>query len=487
MRRPVRWLALLPWWLAAAVACAAPYDLVPRGDWSYDALAAVARRGVLPGVSARSLHGDELRTRAEIAAWVVQATERAEDLPPDLRAILRHLVSEYRPELGARAAALLKRLEAPARGAVIGGYLLGRVFTDSGTGTNAVFRAAGTVSLNRYALATTSVTDERRLWSEKPNAFTDLERLTLRLETRYVTWELGQRDEYWGPGYGGAMLLSDNAPGFLALRGEALLKLGFLGTWDYTQLAGTFTEEGRRKYVAARRASHMFSQRLGLAFAEGVKTDTARRGYFALFLPFFAYGKLVEDSFGTPNRTNYLGDVNLWYSTGRILNLYGDLVLDDITAPFNLGPVNVARKIGYRVGAQIRPERDSDRTELRLEYALTDGNSPGFPPEGGTYWHRNPSLTWFHDGLTLGDRMGRNRHGPFARLRHRFTNRVTGIAEWEDETQFRATPVVGDLRRLTLYGAYDLKPDRSLALRVDHLRGALGHDTRVQLQGAYSF
>jgi Capsule assembly protein Wzi len=487
MTYPRRWLALLSLWLVASVASAAPYDLVPRGDWSYDLLASIARRGLLPGVSARSLHGDELRTRAELAELVARAVERAEQLPPGMRATLRPLLREYRPELGARAASLLERLEAPARGAYAGGYVMGRLIADGGTALSGIYRADGAAAINRYLLATVSGTNERRLWSEKPDAFTDLERLTVRLETRLVTWELGKRDEYWGPGYGGAMLLSDNAPGFLQLRGEALLKLGFLGNWRLVQTIGTFSESGGRKYVVARRFSHMFDRRFGLSLSEAVKANTTQDLYFALFLPLYGYGKIVDSDVRNSERLNYLANIDAWYSTGRVVALYGDFLLDDVTAPFKLGPVDVARKIGYLVGAQIRPDRGSDRTEIRLEYAFTDGNTPGFTPEGGTYWHRNPDLAWYHDGLTMGHRMGRNRRGPFARVRHRFTPRVTAIAEWEDETQFRATPVVGDRRRLTFYGAYDLRPDRSLAVRVDRLRGALGDDTLFQLQAAVSF
>jgi Capsule assembly protein Wzi len=473
--------------LLASTAWTAPYDLVPRGDWSYDLLSSIARRGLLPGVSARSLHGDELRTRADQAELVAQAAESADQLPPGMRATLAQLVREYRPELGTRAEALLGQIKAPDRGAFAGGYLLGRVVAGDGTALSGIYRADGAAAINRYLLATVSGTNERRLWSEKPNAFNDLERLTLRLETRLVTWELGKRDDYWGPGYGGAMLISDNAPGFLQMRGEALLKLGFLGNWRLVQTVGTFTETGGRKYVVARRFSRMFGRRFGLSLSEAVKTNTTRDLYLSLVLPLYGYGKVLDNDVRNSERLNYLANIDAWYSLGRVVAVYGDFLLDDVTAPFNLGPVDVARKIGYLLGVQVRPAPRSDRTDVRLEYAFTDGNTPGFPPEGGTYWHRNPDLAWYDHGLTMGHRMARNRRGPFARVRHRFAQRFTAIAEWEDETQFRATPVVGDRRRLTLYGAYDLRPDRSLALGVDRLGGALGDDTFVQLQASISF
>lgn len=491
-RQPSGWTsrALLCILLTLALATplvAAPSDLVPRGDWSYDVLSDVARRGLLPGVSARSLHGDELRTRAQVADLIARAVERAEALPSGTRAALGHLVTEYRPELRERSAALRETLAAPVRGGFGGGYLLGRVITNGETGTNLIHRLDGAFSFNRYVVATASATNERRLWSERPQAFTEVGRLTIRLQTRKVLWELGKRDEYWGPGYGGAMLVSDNAPGYLNLRGEATLKLGFLGTWQLAQTVGTFSETGGRKYVVARRLGRQFGRRFGLALAEAVKTRTAKEGYFALFLPLYAYGKILDESVVDSTTLNYLANVNLAYSTGRIVDLYGDLVLDDVSAPLGLGEGDVGRKIGYLLGVTVRPVAGSDRTEIRLEYSLVDGDEPGFPAEGGAYWHRNPDLAWFNDGLTMGHRMSRNRKGPFARVRHQLDDRFTAIAEVEAWNQDRATPVVGDRRRISFYLAYDAKADRSVAVRVDRLRGVLGNDTLLQLQGAYAF
>lgn len=484
---PRCWL-LLACWLLAAPTWGAPLDLVPRGDFSYDVLASLARRGLLPGVSARSLHGDELKTRAEVAALVARAVEHArEELSSGTQAVLAQLVREYQPELGGRAEELLRQLDAPSEGGFGGGYVLGRLFTGDRTGTNWVYRVDGAYSANPYVLVNTSVTNERRLWSDRPTAFTQLGRLTVRLRTKLVRWELGKRDEYWGPGYSGAMLLSDNAPPSLALRGEATLKLGFLGTWEFVQMSGTFEETSGRKYVIARRFSRQFGKRWRLSLAEAAKTTTARQIYAGLVLPLYLYGKILDEDDPTSQTLNYLANLQLSVSTGRHLVLYGDLVLDDVTAPFELGPVDVGRKLGFLVGATIRPLKESDRTEIRLEYVLTDGDDPGFAVEGGTYWHRNPDLAWFHDGLVMGHRMSRNRRGPFVRVRHRLTDQWTAIAEWEHHTQFRATPVVGDRRRLSLYAAYDLKPDRSLAIRLDRFRGAPGNRTLVELQGAYSF
>ena len=128
------------------------------------------------------------------------------------------------------------------------------------------------------------------------------------------------------------------------------------------------------------------------------------------------------------------------------------------------------------------------RTQVWLEWALTDGEKPGSSlHEGGTYIHRNPTLSWYINDLPIGHPMGQNRRGPFVHVQHRFGRRFTAIGEWEDERLWRPTPVVGDRRRAMLYGAYDLRPDSSVALHLERRGGALGRDTLVELQGAYSF
>ena len=85
------WIAALALAFAlAGPAAALPQDLVPRGSWIYDGLASLAARGLVPGVSARSLHGDELRPRVELARLTVRQYRNA----------LADLIGSFRQEPG---------------------------------------------------------------------------------------------------------------------------------------------------------------------------------------------------------------------------------------------------------------------------------------------------------------------------------------------------------------------------------------------------
>jgi hypothetical protein len=455
-------------------------------------------------VSARSLHGDELRTRVELAHLVARLAETAGQQrsvsSEEDRALVRRLLAEFKPEyrylrvdvaaLQARVAAGDERQARQSRWLGSGLLMVRALERRDGDGSADVI-GRGTVLglLGQHAFVAGTLTNEERIWSERPQAYTQPDKLFIDVETKFANWQLGRDSRYWGPGYGGAMLVSDNAPSFLSLQGDKQFRLPLLGRIHLTQFVGTFVEPGGRKYVVARRIDRMVGRRFGVSLAEAFKADTARLLPVALVLPLYAYGNLIlDESVHNSERLNYLGDLQLNYAAGERLNTYLDFVLDDVTGFIGKSDT-VPRKIGFLLGVHLPRTLGSDRTDVRLEYALTDGDDPDLPDkhEGGTYLHRNPSLAWFRDGLVMGHRMANNRRGPFLRVRQQVSPKLVGILEWENELQYRATPAVGDRKRLTLYGAYDFAPDKSLALRLDRLRGALGDDTLWQVQAAYSF
>lgn len=507
MRR-FRWLAVgsvLALLLASRAGNATQYDLVPRGDWTYDVLARWAAKGLVDAGhlrSAREFHGDEPLTREAMADLVAAIAAHPEALPRGDQALLLQLVHEFSWELRLSRrdpAALARAVETAAaadhsdagattvRGSGFGLVRLGVHSGGEGT-VQGVYRAAGVVSLDPRLLAAMSLTNERRLYSTDPRAFPILEHYLVHYRTGSTEWDLGKTSRHWGPAWNGAMLLSDNAPAIFQLNGKVRFSLGFLGH-DYTfeQFAGTVDDAGGRRYIVARRLSRPFGRRAGASISEAIKSSSTRDFPVALILPFYAYNHLVFNDEEKARTVNYLAGADVWYAPSNSVRLYTDFVLDDITAPLGLGTYSVPRKIGILFGLHL-PRLNHDRTDVRLEWALTDGEKPGSSVhEGGTYIHRVPSLSWFHDELPIGHPMGTNRRGPFLRVRQRFGSRFTAIGEWEDEQQWRARPAVGDRRRAMLYGAYDLRPNRSVALRVQRTGGALGRDTLWELQGGYSF
>jgi hypothetical protein len=439
-----------------------------------------------------------------MASLVVRIAEQPRELPTGDLALLAHLVQLFSYEIrraGRDPDALLSSLYAlsPPTGARplsrpvgrITGFGLARFIESSGDGTSlrGVYRGAGVASLDRRVLSALSITNERQLYSTDSEAFPVLEHYLVRWHSGFGDLELGKTGRRWGPGWNGTMLLSDNAPEVFQLDWKIRFSLGFLGH-DYTfeQWFGTVDDVGGRRSIGARRFSRPFGRRVGVSLGESIKSASTRDWPAALVLPFNAYEHLVFNDQEKAKTTNYLAYGDIWYAPINSVLLYGDLVIDDITTPSFLGGgYHVPRKIGYQLGLRL-PHLDHERTDVVLEWALTDGEEPGSSVhEGGTYQHRNPSLSWQHDEVWIGHPMGPNRRGPFARVRQRIGHHFTVIGEYEDERQWRSIPAVHDRRRALLYGAYDFRPDLSVSVQFERNGGALGSDSIGEIWGAYSF
>ena len=322
-------LALLIALLSGGPSCAAPYDLVPRGDWSYDVLARWAARGLIVRardheiVASREFHGDEPLTREAMAAIVSDLARHADTIPSTDRIFLVQLVREFTPEIqrvGGDPTAMLGTLGAsatertPAPGYRATGFALGRLGSSSDDGATArgVYRAAGLAAPNAYLLGQVSLTNARQLFSTDAAAFPDLENYVVRLHTRFADWELGKNSQRWGPGWGGTMLLSDDAPALFRLSGRKRFSLGFLGPgYTFEQFVATLDDLGGRRYIVARRLSRPFGRRAGVSISEAVKTSKTRLLPVALVLPLYLATDLTFNEVRNSNEANYLAGFDL--------------------------------------------------------------------------------------------------------------------------------------------------------------------------------
>src|SRR5262249_43336205 len=155
-------------------------------------------------------------------------------LPDSDHILLLQLVREFTPEIqraGSDPASLLRALGAGTRQqephpAYRGtGFGLGRlgVSSDDGGSVRGVYRVAGLAAPNIYTLAHVSFTNARQLYSTDPTAFPDLENYVVRLHTSFADWDFGKSSQRWGPGWGGTMLLSDDAPPLFRINGRKRL------------------------------------------------------------------------------------------------------------------------------------------------------------------------------------------------------------------------------------------------------------------------
>ena len=98
---------------SSVFAAANPFSDVPRGHWAYDAVAQLARDGVINGYGDTSFRGDRNITRYEMAQMIAKAMAKQPKNTND-KALLDKLVAEFRDELdnlGVRVAKLEKHAD----------------------------------------------------------------------------------------------------------------------------------------------------------------------------------------------------------------------------------------------------------------------------------------------------------------------------------------------------------------------------------------
>lgn len=96
--------------VTAGVAFAAnPFTDVPAKHWSYDAVAQLAKEGVVDGFNDGTFRGDKTITRYEMAVIVAKAMAKEQNANANTKAIIDKLAAEYSDELtnlGVRVSAL---------------------------------------------------------------------------------------------------------------------------------------------------------------------------------------------------------------------------------------------------------------------------------------------------------------------------------------------------------------------------------------------
>lgn len=87
--------------LSTGTALANPFDDVPKGHWSYDAVQELADQGIIDGFGDGTFRGDKLMTRYEMAQIVGRAISKGKLSSPEAKGKIKRLEDEYADELTA--------------------------------------------------------------------------------------------------------------------------------------------------------------------------------------------------------------------------------------------------------------------------------------------------------------------------------------------------------------------------------------------------
>lgn len=459
---------------AAASRIIASTDHLPLGDWTYDAMIRLAADGLVPRHSARVFQGDRLFDRmdmARVVASIVKSSEETE-LAPAQVVLIDGLVSEFGPELAIVDQGVAQRwsersenIALPMGGeAFLLGYVKGMVADDTDgdeSSSSAAYRVSGFLHISDHAFVMATAADNEEKFFQEFRDSPVPDKAFIRGFDRNLVWSIGREYLSWGPAYTGSLILSDNSPAFVQARAAKEMDFGsFFGRVKITQFASTFEDEGKRLYLFGRRYERPLSRRWHLGISETAKTSFTPNPLI-LVMPFYLYQHIFNEK---DEEFNALYAADLSYRTGNGSRIYGELLIDDITAPRIFGHrFERPRKIGYTLGFYVPNVFGGDRmSTLRAEYIYVDrltyeATRPTIAPE----------LAYTHDGSIVGHPIGPNAKALYLRGEQSLSDKLSLIAEYLDQRQTDpGAPERGRSKFLSLMAAYDIATDKSIALRV---------------------
>jgi len=209
----------------------------------------------------------------------------------------------------------------------------------------------------------------------------------------------GRQSLFWGPGYGGSLILSDNSPAFdmllLSARFGPVKAMAFSAMLD--KMWGEHGDPPYRylanRYLSGHRVDWMVNDRIELGLSELVLYGGDVRGielqYINPLLPYYA----TQWNSATDRRDdNVMACAEFAVRPVDGLKVYGQFLVDDFS--YSGGDPNA---LGYIAGFYLSDPLGLSGTDLRAEYTRVDS---------WTYTHLEQDKQFTHYGWLIGHELG---------------------------------------------------------------------------------
>jgi hypothetical protein len=412
---------------------------VPIGHWSYDAVDKLANYGLIDSamLTIRPL------TRVEMARHVGQAMltlERMDNTPAILHSIVDRLTDEYRGELtliglieGWHAESFIKPLEDPYVR-----YLRADRTPDMENIRGDEFQRG---SNYRAGLATRGTVLDRFAYYLHPEyADSSLADGDVDLIEGYgkamigdFEIEAGKDSLWWGPGYHGSMIMSNNAMPFTMVQvtNPQPIQLPWIfralgpvrGQWFLAQL------EHDRDFPEARLSGVRLDIKPHPLVELGASRVVMFGGRGMPRVDLFDYGKMFLSTSEQAENNQLAGfDISvlvpLWKNAPlRSVRFYADFAGEDEAAM-------LPSKWGELFGVQFNDVLKTGRTDLRIEYA--NDHVPGF--DDLFYTHNIYTSGYTYEDRIIGHHMGTNSSDLFVQLSHYLTGDLVMDLSFDRQT-----------------------------------------------------
>lgn len=474
---------------------------VPLHSPVYDALERLEVLGLLP----EALLSTKPLNRLEIARWL-NSIEASATEDPLVRLLLDELEEELKPEMddlreNISPAPIRYRLADPLSLELTGAALENQAFRFRENHEGDFYRDGPNSQLELYSWMTLgrhlALEVKPSVTSREGGTFLVLKKAVLKLTISNLELEVGRDSLWWGPGYHGALLVSDNAQPFNFFK---------LSSAEAFRVPGPFSYLGLLKVTLflARLEKNLnfpYPKLLGLhvdlkpapflEFGATRVTLFGGQGRPALSLEDFS-----QIYFGKPNQSGRHQvderasmDLRIWIP--RLdpfltpLELYAEVGGED-EAGYHF------TKDAYLMGMYIPDLLHLGKTDFRVEYA--NDHVAGYP----NVWYTSGLYTsgYTYHGQIIGHHMGTDSADLFFRLTHLLTPRLQWGLQWEEERHgLSSQPPRPKLQRISTDLAY--RPSASWRLSgryvyervstIDFVSGTRSRNHLVELQLEFLF
>ena len=249
----------------------------------------------------------------------------------------------------------------------------------------------------------------------------------LKFKLPWLELQIGQDKHRWGPGYHGALLISENPISIDMIRLKASYK--HITFSAFTGILEDLDVEINDKYISGHRIEGYLWNRLGLGLSEVVIYGNRFEpsylnpvNVYLIDMPSTERGDSRAANVVGASGDNILVSGDARFRLADNLEIYGELMFDDGDPVKDFHHWDT--KFGILGGIYVTDPLGISDTDLHAEYAFINQYA---------YTHENPVNVYKHFTSVIGHHIGSDADDFWVDLRHRFTDKLEAALTYELE------------------------------------------------------
>lgn len=231
----------------------------------------------------------------------------------------------------------------------------------------------------------------------------------------WFSLQFGKDKLRWGPGYHGALMISENSRSMDMIKLSASYKTIKFNSFTAILQDG---EDSSRRYMSGHRIEGFLWNRIGLGFSEtivyGKRFEPGYLNPVTIYL-------IAEPSYSPDINDNVLASADMRILLNNV-ELYGEIMVDDYN--FGQGFYHWDNKFGILGGLYITDPLGIKDTDILMEYTFINQYC---------YTHEDYINAYKHFDSVIGHQIGTDADDIWFQLKHRFTDKLETTLAYELE------------------------------------------------------